>query len=80
MYIYEKDGVWFIIKSVPEKIKHENLKTSAQVQLYLINDMPFTENAIHKSKYNYLVRHDEKSQPKTNRSLKRQQKDIKKNE
>ena len=78
VYIYEKDGVWFIVKSVPAKLKLENLKTSPQVQLYLDTDLPFTENEAHKSKYNYLARHDENSQLEINKSLKRQQREIKK--
>ena len=80
VYMYDDGGVWFIIKSVPERYKNVNLRNSPQVQLFLNSDVPFTENIAHQTKYKYLVKESEKTIREAEKVMRKEQKAFEKAE
>ena len=74
VYMYDDGGLWFVIKSVPEKYKNINLRKSPQVQLFLNTDAPYTENETHRTKYKYLVHESEKTIRETEKLIRKEQK------
>ena len=74
VYMYDDGGLWFVIKSVPEKYKNINLRKSPQVQLFLNTDAPYTENETHRTKYKYLVHESEKTLRETEKLIRKEQK------